>query len=208
MSERNFDSLSVSWDQEPRRQRLAEDIAAGVMELVPLTMEMHLLDYGCGTGLVAMHLLPHVGRLTGLDSSAGMLSVFAGKLGRDERQRVRLAVLDLAAGGSADGTYDVILAAMLLHHVRDPAALITELGSHLAPGGYLCLADLDSEDGSFHDDPTGIFHHGFDRAVVAEWQRGAGLLPQAAMTVSVIDKGSRPGAGRSYPVFLSVAVLP
>lgn len=208
MSERDFDTLSVGWDQEPRRQRLAADIAAGILAQVPLTREMRLLDYGCGTGLVAMHLLPHVGGITGLDSSAGMLQVFAAKIGDGDRQRVRLELLDLSAGGAFAGTFDVIVAAMLLHHVDDPLSLIATLSAHLAPGGFLCLADLDSEDGTFHDDAAGVRHHGFDRDMVVHWLRQAGLEPLPVTTVAVIDKQSQSGQLRSYPVFLSVATMP
>jgi SAM-dependent methyltransferase len=137
-----------------------------------------------------------------------MLSVFDGKLSAEDRGRVTLEHLDLAAGGHFFGSFDVILAAMLLHHVADPLELVKRFMDHLSPGGYLCLADLDSEDGSFHDDPTGISHHGFDRGVVASWQEEAGLAPLSIITVSTIDKQSADGAVRSYPVFLSVAMRP
>jgi 2-polyprenyl-3-methyl-5-hydroxy-6-metoxy-1,4-benzoquinol methylase len=205
MTKRDFDKLSMDWDREPRRQRLSADIASGIQEMIPLTPEMHLLDYGCGTGLVAMHLLPRVGRITGMDSSPGMLSVFAGKLSAMDQQRVHLETLDLADGGQFSGCFDVIIAAMLLHHVENPLELIQRLASHLSPGGYLCLADLDSEDGSFHDDPTGIFHHGFHRREVTSWLAAAGLAPCGEATVSTIEKTSSSAAVRRYSLFLLAA---
>jgi 2-polyprenyl-3-methyl-5-hydroxy-6-metoxy-1,4-benzoquinol methylase len=208
MVARDFDSLSVKWDSEPRRQILSANIAAKVRETVPLSSDMHLLDYGCGTGLVAMHLLPHVGRFTGLDSSKGMLSVFEHKLSSADRERVTLKNLDLAAGGEFSGTYDVILAAMLLHHVPEPTQLIGRLATHLTPGGYLCIADLDSEDGSFHDDPTGICHHGFDRGAVSAWLAAAGLQSESMVTGSGIEKPAPAGGTRLYSVFLAVASRP
>jgi 2-polyprenyl-3-methyl-5-hydroxy-6-metoxy-1,4-benzoquinol methylase len=206
MSQRDFDTMSLSWDQEPRRQRLAADIAKGVQAYVPLGPDLHLLDYGCGTGLVSLHLLPLVGQITGLDSSSGMLSVFAGKLSAADRNRVSLSLLDLTDGGRFTGDYDIILCAMLLHHVPDPASLIRRLSSHLSPGGHLCIADLNAEDGSFHDDPTGICHHGFDRYDVSTWIRDSGLTLKAMETVSVIEKPSKgDNCDRIYPVFLAVA---
>jgi 2-polyprenyl-3-methyl-5-hydroxy-6-metoxy-1,4-benzoquinol methylase len=208
MEQRDFDKRAGSWDQEPRRQRLAADIAAVIRELVPLTPTTRLLDYGCGTGLVAMHLLPHVGSLTGLDSSPGMLSVFAGKLSSQEQDRVTLDHLDLAAGGRFSGSFHVIVAAMLLHHVEKPSDLIGQLATHLVPGGCLCLADLDREDGSFHDDPAGVCHFGFDRSSMAAWLHQAGLVPMAMETVSTIEKGSSAERHRAYTVFLAVATHP
>ena len=208
MSQRDFDAMSLSWDQEPRRQRLAADIARGVQTSVPLGPELHLLDYGCGTGLVSLHLLPLVGKLTGLDSSSGMLSVFDTKLSAADRDRVSLTQLDLTEGGRFTGFYDVLLCAMLLHHVADPAGLIRLLSSHLSPGGHLCIADLDQEDGSFHDDATGICHHGFTRQEVSSWIKGSGLTLETMETVSVIEKPSKDSrCDRKYPVFLAVASL-
>lgn len=208
MVTRDFDSLSLKWDSEPRRQLLSANIAAKVRETVPLSKDMHLLDYGCGTGLVAMHLLPYVWRLTGLDSSPGMLSVFQQKLTGADRERVTLEKLDLAASVEFSGTYNVILASMLLHHVPEPTRLIDRLAAHLSPGGYLCIADLDSEDGSFHDDPTGICHHGFDRGTVFAWLAAAGLQSEAMVTVSGIEKPAPAGGSREYSVFLAVASRP
>lgn len=205
MSQRDFNHLADNWDKEPRRQLLAADIAAGIKQSVPLNDNMRLLDYGCGTGLVAMHLLPHVGHLTGLDSSPGMLSVFKSKLSEEENTRVTLHVLDLADGGTFSGTYDVIIAAMLLHHVDVPSDLIRRLAGHLSPGGYLCLADLDSEDGSFHDDPIGVHHFGFDRNLVSAWMSDAGLSTASITTVSTIQKQSPGGPIRNYQVFLAVS---
>ena len=50
------------------------------MREVKLSPDMDLLDFGCGTGLISLHLQPHVRSLWGVDTSSGMLEVFQGKL--------------------------------------------------------------------------------------------------------------------------------
>ena len=57
---------------------------------------------------------------------------------------------------------------MTLHHIPDVARLLAEFRNVLKPGGRLCIADLDSDGGRFHEDSTGVFHPGFDRAVLVQ----------------------------------------
>jgi hypothetical protein len=74
------------------------------------------------------------------------------------------------------------------------------LAACLAPGGWLAIADLESEDGSFHAEP--VPHHGFDpQAFLARMGR-AGLDPVSAERVHAMRKSPE---GRDYPVFLAVA---
>ena len=40
---------------------------------------------------------------------------------------------------------------MVMHHVADVAGLVRSMTQQLATGGYVALADLDVEDGTFHD---------------------------------------------------------
>jgi hypothetical protein len=74
----------------------------------------------------------------------------------------------------------------------------------LAPGGRIALADLDAEDGSFHDaDAEGIHHLGFPRDRVAGFARMAGFVEVAFSTATEIEKN-----GRRYPLFLLTARRP
>jgi tRNA (cmo5U34)-methyltransferase len=57
----------------------------------------------------------------------------------------------------------VIVASMVLHHVEDVSKMISNLSKLLRNGGWLAIVDLDSDDGEFHRDPTGVVHNGFER---------------------------------------------
>jgi hypothetical protein len=50
---RDFDIVADTWDEEPRRVKLAEEVTAAIRREVSLTCEMEALDYGCGSGLVS-----------------------------------------------------------------------------------------------------------------------------------------------------------
>ena len=60
-----------------------------------------------------------------------------------------------------EGSFDLIYTLMVLHHVGDVETIIRKFRGLLNPGGYLAIADLYSEDGSFHGEGFSG-HMGFD----------------------------------------------
>lgn len=200
-NKRDFDAVANSWDQEPRRVKLAQDIVSAMRRELPLDAAMDVLDYGCGSGLVTLGLQPLVGKITGADSSKGMLEVLRRKLDEGKIENVTVQLLDLERQ-TLEASYDLITSAMTLHHVQDVSALIASLAAALRPGGWLALADLETEDGSFHSDSAGVLHHGFSREFLAAEFSKNGLREVRVVTAAVIEKKGEDGASRSYPVIL------
>lgn len=56
---------------------------------------------------------------------------------------------------------------MTLHHIPDTEAVLRDMHTLLHQSGYLCIADLDSEDGSFHGQDADVYP-GFDRQGLTE----------------------------------------
>lgn len=200
---RDFNAVADKWDQEPRRLKLAQEVVDTMRRELPLSPEMEALDYGCGSGLVTLGLQPFVGRITGADSSQGMLEVLKRKLQDQGIRNVATSLLDLEQQ-RLEGDYDLIVSSMTLHHVQDVPALIDSLAQALKPGGWLALADLKSEDGRFHDDPTGVLHHGFSREFLVEQFSKNGLSAIRVVTAATIEKPGANGSVLSYPVLLCV----
>jgi hypothetical protein len=92
---------------------------------------------------------------------------------------------------------------MTLHHITDVSALFHQFARSLHPGGHIALADLDEEDGSFHEDPAGVQHQGFAREQVRTWLEKAGFQAVLIETATTTHKG-----GRDYSVFLVTATSP
>jgi ubiquinone/menaquinone biosynthesis C-methylase UbiE len=204
---RDFDAVAATWDEEPRRVRLAGDVAAAIIRQVQPTREMDAMDYGCGTGLLTLLLQPHVGTITGVDSSAGMLAVLQEKVRQQGITNVRTLLCETPDPGLPEGACDLVVSSMVLHHVADTAALFRRLATALRPNGVICLADLDTEDGRFHSDRTGVFHFGFDRRELQRLLVGAGFSPCSETTASVVVK-QQGEEERRYPVFLLTAQKP
>jgi hypothetical protein len=72
----------------------------------------------------------------------------------------------------------------------------------LRPCGWLAIADLCSEDGSFHADMD-VPHHGFAPDALASALTRLGMEEATWRVVHVLPKGDR-----EYPVFLVVARRP
>ena len=160
---RDFDKEAASWDENPGRLKLAGDVARAISKRISLQHEMNVMDFGCGTGLLSMRLQQHVHSITGIDSSQGMLDVFNAKIAKYKLKNVRTLLLDLEKGDRLEGNYDLVFCNMTLHHIKDVESLLIRFYKVIAPGGYLCIADLDLDSGQFHSDNTGVFHFGFDR---------------------------------------------
>lgn len=197
---KNFDAVALQWDEEPRRVKLAHDIAAAMLERIPVSGEWDALDFGCGTGLVTLQLAPHLHSVTGADSSAGMLERLDLKIRTSGIANVRTALCDAVKGVLPAGKYHLITSAMTLHHVEVIVPLLQALKTLLHPGGLIALADLEAEDGSFHVDATGVFHNGFRRDELADLLEKSGFTAVTVATATHITKGER-----TFPVLLATA---
>jgi len=192
-------------EYEANGQRVAtvQGIGQHLLSAVPLHGDMHLMDFGSGTGLLLEQLAPVVGKVTAVDVSAAMNQEL-------ERKRSHLPCeleilpLDLTAQPLderlAGACFDGIVSSLTLHHVADVPALLARFYALLPPGGFIALADLDAEDGRFHSDMTGVFHAGFARESLAQWVTHAGFGKISFTTACQISKPQG-----NYPVFLLTA---
>jgi len=193
-----FKNKASDWDANSRRQNLSKGIAECILKNVPLTVEMSVLDFGAGTGLITYHLAPYVGKILAIDVSESMLQQLALKIELDDKvsplcHDITKAPLNLK--------FDLIVSAMAMHHVEDTDNMVEQLAKHLNPGGIVALADLDSEDGSFHSkESDGVFHNGFDRHEFQQKLKKYGFTDIWFETAYTVQSE----AG-NYPIFLVVA---
>ncbi len=199
MTERNrFDEAAATWDETPRRVEMATRVAAEIARRVPLSRGLEVLDFGCGTGLLTLALQPLVGRVIGADTSPGMLDVLRAKVRDRNLDNVEAVLLERGAPPELPpGRSDLVVSSMALHHVEELAPLFRAFHARLRPRGMVALADLDREDGTFHEDPREVFHLGFDRTEMMALLANAGFTDLAATTAFVARKNAR-----EYPIFL------
>ena len=195
----HFDQAANSWEQRPISQQLASSIPAAIEQAIVLQPQQRLLDFGAGTGLLSAALATQVAEIVALDTSDAMLAVLTEK----QLPNVRIVNQDIFAG-LAD-QFDGVVSCMAVHHVADTAGLFQVFFQQLVSGGFIAIADLDQEDGSFHGDNEGkgVKHLGFDRQQLTTILQDIGYQDIAFNTAVNIEKD-----GRNYPVFLLIARKP
>lgn len=197
-----FDNRAAAWDDKPRRAKLAADVARAICNTVKITPEMDVLDFGCGTGLLTLRFQPLARSVTGIDSSKGMLAVLEEKIREQNLPNVTARCIDVETGEVPDGKYDLIVSSMTFHHIRDVQPVLAILSTLLKPAGTLAIADLDSDNGKFHDTPEGVFHNGFDRCIMKKHFEIAGFVNIRNRTAAIVQKESARGETRPFTVFL------
>jgi ubiquinone/menaquinone biosynthesis C-methylase UbiE len=192
----DFDARAETWDDEEKIRR-AEEVAACIRRTVPLSGSMTALEYGAGTGLLSFCLRDALGPITLADSSAGMRAVAASKIAAAGTTDMDVVDLDVLRDSLPAGRYDLIFSMMTLHHVADVPRALTAFREMLNDGGWLCIADLDAEDGSFHGPGVDV-HHGFARGPLRETLTAAGFGE-----ITIGDCSAVRQRGRAFSVFLA-----
>jgi 2-polyprenyl-3-methyl-5-hydroxy-6-metoxy-1,4-benzoquinol methylase len=195
-----FNAKAVEWDADTMRKQLSSAIGSSILAHTPLDDRMDVLDFGAGTGLVSAYVAPRVNKVVAVDTSEAMLAALTAK--QELRGKVEAVCVDITKS-PLNARFDLVISAMAMHHVADTAELIQSFASHLKPGGWLALSDLDTEDGSFHpDEVAGVFHHGFDRGVLQGILEKCGFGEIRFFTAHTIIRNEN-----RYPVFLVTATL-
>jgi ubiquinone/menaquinone biosynthesis C-methylase UbiE len=128
-------------------RRTAKDSAAYL--LPHLRPGLSVLDVGCGPGTITMGLAQLVsspdgaGRATGLDRSEEVVaeaSRLAAEQGVGNVGFTDGNIYDLPYG---DGTFDVVHAHQVLHHLVDPVAALREMRRVARPGGIVAVREAD-----------------------------------------------------------------
>ena len=195
----HFAHKSKSWDMNSKRVKNAKGIAEQIIKNIKLDKSMELMDFGAGTGLLSYFVAPFVKKIVAVDNSPSMLVEFENKC--DEFSCETEVIEKDLSSEALDRNFDGIISSMTIHHLEDTAALLSKLYDMLNDGGFVAIADLDSEDGSFHSDNTGVFHYGFDRHLLAQHAQEAGFKD---VTFSLASTISKPHA--DFTVFLMTAV--
>jgi len=200
----NFDERARDWDTDPDKVERARAVADAIRKAIPLSGEMKVLEYGCGTGLLSFALQSELGQITLADTSEGMLDVLTRKIAGAGVTNMYPVRLDLASDPLPEERYDLTYSLMTLHHIHDVHAIVATFRDLLLPKGYLLVADLDKEDGSFHTDGTTDVHPGFDRSELKRIAQDGGFGKVTFSTVYEIKKKIA-NEEKTFPVFLMCA---
>jgi tRNA (cmo5U34)-methyltransferase len=194
-----FDARAREWDKDKMHTDRSVAIATELEKMIPIHSGMKALEYGAGTGILSFLLKDRFAEITLMDNSVEMIKVCVEKTEYHQTNHILPICFDLEHK-DYDGNFDIIYNQMVLHHVVDYESIIGTFYSLLNPEGYLAIADLYPEDGSFHG-PDVQVHLGFDPEDLARIFKRIGFKNIVYKTVFEVKRES----GIKYPVFLLVA---
>lgn len=167
MPENDYDAFAAAYDADNENNAWnAYYERPAILSMVGDVTGLRVLDAGCGGGAHAAALLDRGVILTGIDSSAGLLEIAQRRL----EGRARLLVADLNEPMPFDdGSFDLILASLVMHYLPDWARPLSEFARLLPQGGRLVF----STHHPFMDHQLAGHENYFETYSFSEtWQRG------------------------------------
>lgn len=202
-----FNLKAAGWDQNPIVWERANAIANEIKRLIPLNRKMKALEFGAGTGVTSFILKDFLKEITLIDNSSEMVKIMENKIKTLGVKNLKTINVNLEKDDLEGVKYDLIFNQMVLHHISDIDKIISKFHNLLYPGGYLAIADLYSEDGSFHGDGfTG--HKGFDPAELSRLLLKSGFKNITQHQSFVINKKISDIETKQFDVFLLIAQRP
>lgn len=198
MNKDYFELKAENYDSDAKRVSNVDNIANSILKSIKLDKTMHIMDFGSGTGLLLERVAPFVKKITAVDVSESMTKQLNEKIKYLDCE-VEILQLDLTKT-KLDIKFDGIISSMTMHHIEDTQAMFNDFYKMLNNNGVIAISDLDTEDGTFHTEDTGVFHFGFERTEFRDKAIAAGFKNVKVITASVDEKPQG-----KYPVFLLTA---
>jgi len=181
----HFKDKATNWDSGDIRVNNAKTIAEAIEKAIPLNKDMEIVDFGVGTGLLGFSIAPKVKQVYGVDTSAKMLEQL------QEKNTPELAIKTYHQDIIKEPIkqqFDGLISSMTLHHVKDLDAFFSTISKNIKTNGFIAIADLESEDGTFHSDNTGVHHFGFDAQSLRELVQKHGFEDVKIENINTIQK--------------------
>ena len=160
----SFDDEAKTWDDDPVRTERARKFADEISSFLKDEERTKALEFGCGTGLLSFELADMFKSITLIDTSENMIKVLEEKIKVNQIKHFNPICTNLLTAEMKENTFDTIYTLLTLHHILNLDDVLKKFYALLKPNGYVCIADLVKEDGSFHSDVPGFDgHNGFDR---------------------------------------------
>ena len=170
-SEEFFSSASGQWDH------LRADLFGSAFHLHALLGLLdpawRVADLGCGTGQLTAIVAPHVRQTVGVDSSAEMLEEARGRLTGNAGVELRLGTLEALPIDT--GQIDLVLMALVLHHLPDPSRALKEAARVTARGGRVLIIDMLPHDRAEYQQQMGHVWLGFSEEQTTRLLTAAGF---------------------------------
>ena len=204
MSE-DFQKKLIMWDKDPARLSMTHKIAQAMLNRTSPRGTEILLDYGTGTGLIALEFRNSVKKIVAVDTSKDTLTFLQKKLNAESITTIEPLEWSIGNDLQKLPRFDIIIVSLTLHHVTDTGQAAEVFYSLMNPGGTIAIADLDPDNGESHG-PEMTVQSGFVRENMREIFKKAGFTNIEFENVATLTKvSSKTGEIKDFPIFLMIA---
>ena len=149
----DFNHKAETFDS-PKNIFLANLVCQAVEKQIDLLSDKEILDFGGGTGLLALPLAEQAKSVTLVDISEKMLEQARLKAEQQDIKNIQFLEQDLLEK-PLEKEFDLIVVCRVLHHMPDLDESLSLFHQHLRENGQLLLADFTKTEAN---------NHGFDLA--------------------------------------------
>ena len=147
----DFNHKAETFDS-PKNIFLANLVCQAVEKQIDLLSDKEILDFGGGTGLLALPLAKQAKSVTLVDISERMLEQARLKAEQQDIKNIQFLDQDLLEK-PLEKEFDLIVVCRVLHHIPDLDAALSLFHQHLKEDGQLLIADFTKTEAN---------HHGFE----------------------------------------------
>lgn len=147
----DFNHKAETFDS-PKNIFLANLVCQAIEKQIALLSDKEILDFGGGTGLLALPLAKQAKSVTLVDISEKMLEQSRLKAEQQDIKNIQFLEQDLLVN-PLEQQFDLIVVSRVLHHMPDLDATLAMFHHHLRENGQVLIADFVKTDTN---------HHGFE----------------------------------------------
>jgi 2-polyprenyl-3-methyl-5-hydroxy-6-metoxy-1,4-benzoquinol methylase len=146
----SWDAYAAEWDENADAQKYSElafeCLRDRVFPSIANLDEAHVLDFGCGTGLLTEKLAPLCAKVMAIDTSAKMIEVLKSKILKKRLETITPLVgtidkVSIAEIAELSEKFDLITASSVCSFLPDYRAALRDLSSMLKPCGVFVQWD-------------------------------------------------------------------
>ena len=186
----DFNHKAETFDS-PKNIFLANLVCQAVEKQIALLSDKEILDFGGGTGLLALPLAKQARSVTLVGISEKMLEQARLKANQQDIKNIQFLEQNLLAK-PLEQEFDLIVVCRVLHHMPDLDATLSLFHQHLIENGQLLLADFTKTEAN---------HHGFDLAELEKQLIEHGF---SSVHSQILYSAEELFKGNYYEIFLTV----
>ena len=187
----DFNHKAETFDS-PKNIFLANLVCQAVEAQIDFLSDKAILDFGGGTGLLALPLAKQAQSVTLVDISEKMLEQARLKAEQQDIKNIQILEQDLLAN-PLEQQFDLIVVSRVLHHMPDLDATLAMFYHHLRENGQVLIADFVKTDTN---------HHGFD---LAELETKLAQFGFSSIDSQILYSAEELFQGNYSELFLTVA---